>query len=62
MQRFKRTITWNKYRSEITTQPKNNNSDYLIEHLEILIDFLYFYSKMVTFVLRDIVLMNITCH
>ena len=23
-QGFKRTISWNKYRSEITTQPKNN--------------------------------------
>ena len=30
-QGFKRTISWNKYRSEITTQPKNNNLDYLID-------------------------------
>ena len=30
-QRFKRTIYWNKYRSEITTQPKNNNLNYLID-------------------------------
>ena len=29
-QGFKRTISWNKYRSEITTQPKNN-LDYLID-------------------------------
>ena len=29
-QGFKRTITWNKYRSEKTTQPKNN-LDYLID-------------------------------
>ena len=29
-QRFKRTISWNKYRSEITTQPKINDLDYLI--------------------------------
>ena len=28
---FKRTVSWNKYRSEITTQPKNNNLDYLID-------------------------------
>ena len=28
---FKRTISWNKYRSEITTQPKNNNLNYLID-------------------------------
>ena len=29
-QGFKRTISWNKCRSEIATQPKNNNLDYLI--------------------------------
>ena len=29
-QGFKRTISWNKYRSEIATQPKNNNLNYLI--------------------------------
>ena len=28
---FKTTISWNKYRSEITKQPKNNNLDYLID-------------------------------
>ena len=27
----KRTISWNKYRSEITTQPKNNNLDYVFD-------------------------------
>ena len=30
-QGFKRTVSWNKYRSEITTQPKNNNLDNLID-------------------------------
>ena len=30
-QGFKRTISWKKYRSEITTQPKNNNLDYMID-------------------------------
>ena len=30
-QRFIKTISWNRYRSEITTQPKNNNLDYLID-------------------------------
>ena len=30
-QGFKRTISWNKYRSEITTQTKSNNLDYLID-------------------------------
>ena len=29
-QGFKGKISWNKYRSEITTQPKNDNLDYLI--------------------------------
>ena len=28
---FKRTIKWNKYRSEMTNQTKTNNIDYLIE-------------------------------
>ena len=30
-QGFKRTISWKKYRSKITTQPKNNNLDYLMD-------------------------------
>ena len=28
---FKRKISWNKYRSEIATQSKSNNLDYLID-------------------------------
>ena len=28
---FKGTISWNKYRSKITTQSRNNNLDYLID-------------------------------
>ena len=28
---FKRTIKWNKYRSKMTNQTKNNNSNYLID-------------------------------
>ena len=30
-QGFKKTISWNNYGSEITTQPNNNNLDYLID-------------------------------
>ena len=30
-QGFKRTISWNKYRSDITTQTNYNNLDYLID-------------------------------
>ena len=28
---FKRTIKWNKYRSQITVQPKTKNLNYLID-------------------------------
>ena len=28
---FKRTINWNKYRSEMSNQTKNNNLNYLID-------------------------------
>ena len=28
---FKRTIKWNKYRSQITIRPQNNNLNYLID-------------------------------
>ena len=30
-QRFKRMTSWNKYRSEITAEPKSNNLDYMID-------------------------------
>ena len=30
-QGFRRTTSWNKYKSEITTQPKSNNLDYMID-------------------------------
>ena len=35
---FKRTIKWNKYRLQMTIQPKKNN---LIQHLQISIDYLF---------------------
>ena len=43
-QGFKRTISWNKYRSEITTQPKSNNLDYLIDPTFRNINRLFFLS------------------
>ena len=62
-QGFKRTISWNKYRSEITTQTKNNSLNYLIDPTFRNINrFLYFHSKMVILTLREILLINITCH
>ena len=57
-QGLKRTISWNKYRSEITTQSKKINLDYLID----IIDFIVFSFKTVIMILREILLKNITCH
>ena len=41
MQSFKRTISWNKYRSKIKTQPKTNNLDRLIDPTFININRLF---------------------
>ena len=51
---FKRTISLNKYRSEIT-QPKNNNYliIWLIQSLGTLLDCLFFHSKMKTVILQE---------
>ena len=43
-QGFKRTISWNKYRSEITTQAKSNNLDYLIDSTFRNINILFSFS------------------
>ena len=63
-QGFKRTTSWNKYRSEIITRPKNNNLDYLIDpKYNININRLFFPSfKYGNMVLRETLLINITCH
>ena len=42
-QGFKSTISWNKYRSKITGQPKNNNLNYMIQHLRMLKGCLFFH-------------------
>ena len=56
------TISWSKCRSEIITQPKNNNLYYLIDPTFRNIDRLFvFHSKMVTMFLQEILLINITC-
>ena len=41
---FRKTISWNKYRSEIAVQPKNNNLDYLIDLIFWNINRLFFLS------------------
>ena len=43
-QAFKTTIYWNKYRFEITTQPKNNNLHYLIDPISRNINRLFVLS------------------
>ena len=43
---FKRTIKWNKYRSNLSNQIKNNNLNYLIRLLINLIDYLFYHLKM----------------
>ena len=59
----KRTISWNKYRSEITTQPKSNHLIiWFIQHLEMFIDCLYFHSEMATAIPQDTFLIYILIH
>ena len=61
--RFKRIISWNKYRSEIKTQSKNNFLDYLIDPtLRNINRLLALSSKMVMTILQETPLINITCH
>ena len=58
---FKRTISWNKYRYEITQQSKINNLDYVIDPtLTNIIGYLFFHSKTVIAILQEIFLISIT--
>ena len=43
-QEFKRTISWNKYRFEITKQPKNNNLEHLVDIIFRNINRLFVFS------------------
>ena len=60
-QEFKKSISQNKYASETTSQTKNNNLYYLID-LTLLVDCLFFLSKMVMIILQEILLMSIIYH
>ena len=63
MQGFKRKISGNKYRFKMTTQPKNNNLDYMIAAIfRNIIDYLYIRSKVVKMILQEILLIRSTCH
>ena len=60
-QGFKRTISWNKYRSQITAQPKNNHLKYLIDPTFRNINRSFVLShKMVAMTLIETLLINIT--
>ena len=62
-QGFKRTISWNKNRSQVKTQPKNKNVEYLIDPAFININILFVISlKMVIMILLEILLISITCN
>ena len=59
-QEFKRTISWNKY-NQITTQPKNNSLDYLIDPTFKNMSRLFLRSfKNGKMILQEILLINIT--
>ena len=47
---FKRTFFWNKYRSDITTQQRNSDLDYMIVPL---IGCLFKHSKLVKMILQE---------
>ena len=54
-QGFKRTVSWNKYRSGRTAEPKNNNLDDLIHPIFRNINRLV--VKMVTMILQNILML-----
>ena len=43
---FKRTIKWNKYRSEMTNQTKTNHLNHLIDPTFIKVNYLFYRLKM----------------
>ena len=54
---FKRTVKWNKYRSQMTIQPQNNNLNYFIDqHLQMLIDYLFCLFQEIITVIADILI------
>ena len=54
---FKRTIKWNKYRSEMSNQTKNNNLNYLIDPAFTNVNRILSYHlkmKMIEFLIQNI--------
>ena len=55
---FKRTIKWNKYRSEMSNQARNNNLNYLIDPTFTNVNRLFLYllkMKMIEFLFQSII-------
>ena len=58
-QEFKRILSWNKYKSEMTTQPNNNNLDQMIDPTFSYINGLFVKSfKVGEMILQEILLLN----
>ena len=62
-QQFRRTVSWSKYRSEIKTESKNNNLNCIVDPTFRNINRLFFFlSKMVTMIVREIILVSVICN
>ena len=63
-QGFTKGISWNKYRTEITIQTKNNNLGYLADPTFRNINrlFRFAFKNKVMMILQEILLINVTCH
>ena len=51
---FKRTIKWNKYRSQMSIQQQNNNLNYLIDPTFTNVDYLFYLSQEIIIQIVDI--------
>ena len=62
-QGFRRTVSWNKCRYETRTEQKTKkNLDCMMDPTFRNINLLFFHSKMVTMILQQILLVNISYH
>ena len=55
-QGFKRIISCNKYRSEVTKQPKNNKLDYIINAAFMNISGFFFFCSIMSKIIQDFIL------
>ena len=60
---FKKIMTWNKYRSEITTKPKKQQLNYVNDPTFSNNNRTFVQSfKATKMILKEIILISITCH